>query len=286
MAVSFASVAMTDVSSPASSDFRSRSAAVSSTRRWAAPSRRARSPASSRPATWMRSACSSATTSPWRRAASAWRSSGRSWRRTSRSRSWRRVRLPSVASRRRSLFSLRRRYFRTPAASSMIERRSSGRALRTASIWPWLMITCCWRPTPLSLSSSWMSSSRHGTPFERVLAVTAAEQGAGDGHLVELDGQHARRVVDGERDLGPAQRAALGRAREDHVVHLLAAHRTGGLGTQHPTDGVDHVGLAAAVGAHHHGDARFEVESRCVSERLEPLEGQGLEIHTYSAVIW
>jgi hypothetical protein len=37
-----------------------------------------------------------------------------------------------------------------------------GRALSTASIWPWLMITCCWRPTPESLSSSWMSSSRQG----------------------------------------------------------------------------------------------------------------------------
>ena len=49
-----------------------------------------RSAASSRPARWSRRAASSATRSPWRRAASAWRSSGRSWRRTSRSRSCRR----------------------------------------------------------------------------------------------------------------------------------------------------------------------------------------------------
>ena len=51
---------------------------------------------SSRPATWTRRVVSSSTSEPCRRAASAWRSSGRSWRRTSRSRSWRRVRLPSV----------------------------------------------------------------------------------------------------------------------------------------------------------------------------------------------
>ena len=70
-----------------------------------------------------------------------------------------------MAARRRSAFSLRLRYFRTPAASSMMRRRSSGRALSTASIWPWLMMTCCWRPTPVSDSSSWMSSSRHGTPL-------------------------------------------------------------------------------------------------------------------------
>ena len=47
----------------------------------------------------------------------------------------------------------------------MISRRSVGLALRTASIWPWLMITCCIRPTPESDSSSWMSSRRHGTPL-------------------------------------------------------------------------------------------------------------------------
>ena len=45
----------------------------------------------------------------------------------------------------------------------MIARRSSGRALSTASIWPWLTITCCWRPTPASDSRSCTSSSRHGT---------------------------------------------------------------------------------------------------------------------------
>ncbi len=49
--------------------------------------RRPRRAAISRPARCSRRRVSSATRSPWRRAASAWRSSGRSWRRTSRSRS-------------------------------------------------------------------------------------------------------------------------------------------------------------------------------------------------------
>ena len=67
--------------------------------------------------------------------------------------------------RRRSARSRRRRCLRTPAASSMTDRRSSGRASRTASRWPWLTITCCWRPTPVSDSSSWMSSRRQGAPL-------------------------------------------------------------------------------------------------------------------------
>ncbi len=70
-----------------------------------------------------------------------------------------------MASSRRSARSLRRRYFKIPAASSMIKRRSSGRALSTASSWPWDTMTCCWRPTPVSESSSWTSSRRHGAPL-------------------------------------------------------------------------------------------------------------------------
>src|SRR4051794_36153205 len=47
----------------------------------------------------------------------------------------------------------------------MTRRRSSGRASSTESSWPCDTITCCWRPTPVSESNSWMSSSRHGTPL-------------------------------------------------------------------------------------------------------------------------
>ncbi len=70
-----------------------------------------------------------------------------------------------MATRRRSARSLRRRNFRIPAASSMIARRSSGVAERIVSSWPCPTITCCWRPIPVSDSSSWRSRSRHGTPF-------------------------------------------------------------------------------------------------------------------------
>ena len=65
----------------------------------------------------------------------------------------------------RSAFSLRLRCLRTPAASSMKPRRSSGVACRIVSSWPWPTITCISRPMPESLSSSWTSSSRHGVPL-------------------------------------------------------------------------------------------------------------------------
>ena len=51
------------------------------------------------------------------------------------------------------------------------------------------------------------------------------------------------------------------------------------LGAEHPADGVDDVGLAAAVRPDDDGDARLEVEGRGVGEGLEALEGEGLQEH-------
>ena len=234
MAVSRASAASTSVSSRASVARSSRSVVAVAVWLAASDVSLAWSAVISRPARNRRRPSSSATRSPWRRAASAWRSSGRSWRRTSRRRSCSRSRLPSVASSRRSAFSLRLRNFRTPAASSMMSRRSSGRALSTASIWPWLTITCCWRPTPRVGQQLLDVEQAAGHAVDGVLALAGAEERAGERHLGELDGQEAGRVVDREAHLGPAEGGALVGAGEDDVVHLLAAHRRRGLRAEHP----------------------------------------------------
>ena len=222
---------------------------------------------------------SSSASAACERAAAAWRSSGRIWRRTSRTRSPRRSRFSWVAASRRSARSRRRRCLSTPAASSMIARRSSGRAFSTVSSWPWPMIMCCWRPTPESLSSSWMSSSRHGGAVDGVLAVAGTEERPGDRHLGHVDRELARRVVDGQRHLGPAERRPAGRPGEDDVLHLRRAQRPRALGAEHPGHGVDDVGLAAAVGADDDGDPRLELEHRGVGERLEPLHAERLQEH-------
>ena len=109
---------------------------------------------------------------------------------------------------------------------------------------------------------------------DRILALSRAEQRSGDRDLGELDRQDARGVVEGERDLGPAERRPFRRPCEDDVVHLLAAHRAGGLRTEHPRDGIDDVRLSGAVGTDHHRDARFELQRGGVGERLESFEGE------------
>lgn len=70
-----------------------------------------------------------------------------------------------MASSLRNAFSLRRRCLRTPAASSMKARRSSGEACRTPSICPWPTMTCISRPMPESESSSWTSRRRQVWPL-------------------------------------------------------------------------------------------------------------------------
>ena len=177
---------------------------------------------------------SSAASAPCDRAAAAWRSSGRIWRRTSRTRSPRRSRFSWVAASRRSARSRRRRCLRTPAASSMIARRSSGRALSTVSSWPWPMIMCCWRPDPRVAQQLLDVEQPARGAVDGVLAVTRAEEGPGDRHLGHVHRQLARAVVDGEGDLGPPERRPADGAGEDDVLHLLRAQRARGPGRRAP----------------------------------------------------
>ena len=113
----------------------------------------------------------------------------------------------------------------------------------------------------------------------RVLAVTAAKQRAGDRDLVELHRKLTGRIVDGQRDLGPPEGGTRRGAGEDHVVHLLGPDGARRLGTQHPRDGIHHVGLAAPVGADHDGHPGLHLEDGRVGKRLEPLDGQTLQEH-------
>ena len=88
-----------------------------------------------------------------------------------------------------------------------------------------------------------------GLAVDRVLAAAVAEQGAADRDLGVVDRQRAVGVVDGEGDLGAAERAPGGGAGEDDVLHLAAAEGLGALLAHHPGEGVDDVALAGAVRA-------------------------------------
>ncbi|OIQ85859.1 hypothetical protein GALL_322800 [mine drainage metagenome] len=118
-----------------------------------------------------------------------------------------------------------------------------------------------------------------GRPVDRVLGAAAAEERPRDRDLGVLDRQCAVGVVDRERDLGAAERGAACRPGEDDVLHLAAAQGLDPLLPHHPGERVDDVGLARPVRADDAGHARLEVQRRRRGERLEPAQGERLEVH-------
>ncbi len=116
-----------------------------------------------------------------------------------------------------------------------------------------------------------------------VFRAAGSEQGARDGDFAVLDRQGAVAVVDGQGNVRPAQRRAARGAGEDDIFHLAAAQGLGSLFAHHPGECVHDVRLARAVGTHHGGDARFEVERRGGRERLEAADGQAFEVQSAEA---
>ena len=189
------------------------------------------------------------------------------------------MRLACIASSLRSVFSLRRRCFRMPAASSMNPRRSSGRGVQHL-----VELALPDDDVHLAAEAGVAEQLLHVEQpallaVDRVLAAAVAEQGAADRDLAVLDRQRAVGVVDREQHLGAAERAAGRGAGEDDVLHLAAAEGLRALLAHDPGEGVDDVRLAGAVRPDDAGHARLEGERGRLREGLEPLEGQALQVH-------
>ncbi len=117
------------------------------------------------------------------------------------------------------------------------------------------------------------------TTVDRVFTLAAAEHQATDRHLAVVDGQGTVGVVDGEQDLGAAQRRARRCAGEDDIRHRPATQCLGTLLAEYPCHRVDDVALTGAVRPDNAGDAGFEVQGRRTRERLETPQGEALEMH-------
>src|SRR5205085_4413199 len=61
--------------------------------------------------------------------------------------------------------------------------------------------------------------------------------------------------------------------------HLLAAQTLGGLLAQHPSNGINDVAFAAAVGPDDRGDAAVEIEFGFVGETLEAVCDEAFQDH-------
>ncbi len=125
---------------------------------------------------------------------------------------------------------------------------------------------------------------------DEVLAGPVAEEAAGDRDLGVLlvferqaGGAFGVGVVEDQRDLGHAVRAAVLGAVEDDVAHRPAAEVLRALLAHAPADRVDDVRLAAAVRTDDADDIRVEVDDGAVDERLEAGDLELADAHVVFA---
>ncbi len=118
---------------------------------------------------------------------------------------------------------------------------------------------------------------------QAVLALTVAVQLPHDRDLGEVEVERAVVVVDHHLHLGGVRALHAVRAREDHVLHRLPAHRERRLLTERPQHGVGDVRLAGPVRAHDHRHARAELQLGPGGEGLEALHGNGTQVHYEAA---
>ena len=105
--------------------------------------------------------------------------------------------------------------------------------------------------------------------------IAVARQHALDrqlGVLAPLPADAPGAVVEEQLHRRTAHRLALAGAVEDHVLHRLAAQRRGLRFAEHPPHGVDHVRLAAAIGADDADQLAGCADRGGIDERLEPGE--------------
>src|SRR5262245_23038425 len=152
-----------------------------------------------------------------------------------------------------------------PAASSRRTRRSFGRAVSRASTFPCSMTAyvraptwACRRISCTSLRRTRRPSRRYSLSPERYSRRATSTVSSPPPVLHRLLPASAG-AREPESDLRHPHRLSRFAAREDDVLHPLAAQRARALLPENPVDGVADVALAAAVGPDDRGDPAREI---------------------------
>ena len=141
------------------------------------------------------------------------------------------------------------------------------------------MMTCCWRPTPVSDSSSWMSSRRQAAPLieyslspdrnsVRVMVISARSVASLPALLSMVRETSAR---------PRAGRLAVPMKMTSSILAERTVRGPWAPSTQATASTT--LDLPLPFGTHHDGDAGLEFEHRRVGEGLESFEGEGLQEH-------
>ena len=119
-----------------------------------------------------------------------------------------------------------------------------------------------------------------------ILAFPAAVITAGQHDLRAFGGKDMGGVIQDQRNLGKAERTALLRAAEDHVLHLAAAQRFASLLAHDPKDRIGNIRFTRAVWPDDGCDVFFKADPGLVREGLEALDLQCFQIQCYDLIRW
>ena len=122
----------------------------------------------------------------------------------------------------------------------------------------------------------------NGLPIDLIGGLAIARQHTLDRELCESApgaAQATRTVVEDQFNAGAARRLAGTRAIENDVLHVLAAQLGGARLAQHPTHGIDHIGLAASIGADDAHQLPRNLQAGGVDEGFEAGEAELGESH-------
>ncbi|MBA7693134.1 hypothetical protein ES703_101710 [subsurface metagenome] len=118
-----------------------------------------------------------------------------------------------------------------------------------------------------------------GITIDQKLALSIAVEAAADLNVGVLQGKRGLVVMECEGDFAEAGRLVAPAAVKNDLIHAGAAKNALLLLSKNPAEGVDNIGLAAAVGAYYPCYALTEGHARPLTKGLEPVEDQTRDIH-------
>ena len=118
-----------------------------------------------------------------------------------------------------------------------------------------------------------------GLAVDEIVAGAFAVEAAHDRDFGEGRAQFLFAIGEDQLDLALGEGLAAVGASEDDVLHCRSAQGLGGLFAQDPADGVNDVGLAAAIGSDHGRDPGTELDAGPVGEAFESVGDDFLEVH-------
>ena len=105
--------------------------------------------------------------------------------------------------------------------------------------------------------------------IQQIFGISVAINAARHAHVMPLDSQFFGAIGEREGDLRKSYRLACVGAIEDDIRHFVAAERFGGLLSERPAYGVEHIRFSATVRADYRGDAFVKIEDGFIGKGFE-----------------